>query len=72
MVEAVGDANSDPHALVHNLADPVPEVDAVTHKRGDAHPLIDTLADTVAEMEAKTLADTRAMRTDWSTLWLTR
>ena len=67
MVEAVGDANSDPHALVHNLADPVPEVDAVTlgDKRGDAHPLIDTLADTVGEMEAKTLADTRAMRTHW-------
>ena len=67
MVEAVGDANGDPHALVDNLADPVPEVDAVTlgDQRGDAHPLVDTLADTVAEMEAKTLADTRAMRTHW-------
>ena len=74
MVKAVGDANGDAHALVDNLADPVPEVDAVKlgDKRGDAHPLVYTLVDTVADKEAKTLAGTWTMRTHWQTPWLTR
>ena len=67
-VEAVrlSDKRSDAHALVDTLADTLAEVEAGTlgNRPGDAHALVDA--------EADTFATHGAIRTHWSTLWLTR
>ena len=74
-VEAVtlGERRGDAQALVNTVADTLAVFEAVTlgDRRGDAQALIDTLADALAEVESVTLETDRAMRTHWSTLWLT-
>ena len=74
-MEAVtlGDTRGDSHALVYSLAQTLADVEGVTldDTRGGAHALVNSLAQTLADVEAVTLDDTQAVRTHWSTLWLT-
>ena len=63
----------DAHLLFNTLADTLSEVEVVTlgDIRSHSQALVDSLADTLAELEAMALGDTWAMRTNWSTFWLT-
>ena len=69
-VQAVGDTRGDLPALVKTLTETLAEEKAVGDTWGDALALVDTLAGTLEELEA--MMTHGAIRTHWSTLWLTR